>query len=150
MKRALRLDKMTIAALSAVMDLYRQPEKLISSIPGLRALSRKPGEINQTCKKIIKPISDWVGNSYLVQIIECESQVGSGSMPNRRLKSAAISITPNFGKRGAGSALTEIARKFRALPIPVIGHIENGSFLLDIRCLEDIEAFVSQLREQPW
>jgi len=149
MKRALRLDKMTIAALSAIMDLYRQPEKLISSIPGLRALSRKPGEINQTCKKIIKPISDWVGNSYLVQIIECESQVGSGSMPNRRLKSAAISITPNFGKRGAGSALTEIARKFRALPIPVIGHIENGSFLLDIRCLEDIEAFVSQLREQP-
>ena len=60
MKRALRPDKMTIAALSAVMDLYRQPEKLISSIPGLRALSRKPEEINQTCKKIIKPISDWV------------------------------------------------------------------------------------------
>ena len=70
-------------------------------------------------------------------------------MPTRRLPSAAIAISPNAGKRGAGSALKKLSTRFRSLPVPVIGHIEGGAFLLDLRCLEDVEGFVRQLEAAP-
>jgi len=149
LKRALRLDKMTIAALSAVLRLYRQPETLVARIPALRALSRKRADITALCEKLAGPVRGWVGDAYSVTITPCESQVGSGAMPTRRLPSAAIAISPNAGKRGAGSALKKLSTRFRSLPVPVIGHIEGGAFLLDLRCLEDVEGFVRQLEAAP-
>jgi L-seryl-tRNA(Ser) seleniumtransferase len=146
MKRALRLDKMTIAALSAVLNLYRQPEKLLSRIPALRSLSRERPEIIAVGQRVSGIIAAWVGNSFSVEVVHCESQVGSGAMPTRRLPSGAISIRPLNQKRGAGTALKNLSERFRNLPIPIIGHIEGGALLLDMRCLEDEESFTGQLQ----
>ena len=71
-----------------------------------------------------------------VTVIECESEIGSGAAPTRRIASAGLAIRP-------GNARTAAA--FRNLPIPVIGRIQDGAFILDFRCLEDEAVFLNQL-----
>jgi L-seryl-tRNA(Ser) seleniumtransferase len=72
----------------------------------------------------------------------CKSQIGSGSLPVDRLESWCLVLEP---KRAGGAALARLNAGFRALPIPVIGRIEDGRLKFDLRCLEDEAAFVDQL-----
>ncbi len=145
MKRALRIDKVTMAALSAVLRLYLDPDRLVERMPALRLLARRADEIAATGKRIVDPVSRALDGIAAVELAGCQSQIGSGSLPVERLESAALRITPSTGRRGGGAALNRIAKAFRSLPIPVIGRVHEGAFLLDLRCLEDVEAFVGQL-----
>ncbi len=145
MKRALRIDKVTMAALSAVLRLYLDPDRLVERMPVLRLLTRQADEIAATGRRIVDPVSRALDGIAAVELVGCQSQIGSGSLPVERLDSVALSITPSTGKRGGGAALNRIAKAFRSLPIPVIGRVHEGAFLLDLRCLEDVEAFVGQL-----
>ena len=145
MKRALRIDKVTMAALSAVLRLYLDPDRLVERMPALRLLARQADEIAATGKRIVDPVSRAFDGIAAVELVGCQSQIGSGSLPVERLDSVALGITPSTGKRGGGAALKRIAKAFRSLPIPVIGRVHEGAFLLDLRCLEDVEAFVGQL-----
>ena len=145
MKRALRIDKVTMAALSAVLRLYLDPDRLAERMPALRLLARQADEIAATGKRIVDPVSRAFDGIAAVELVGCQSQIGSGSLPVERLDSVALGITPSTGKRGGGAALNRIAKAFRSLPIPVIGRVHEGAFLLDLRCLEDVEAFVGQL-----
>ncbi len=145
MKRALRIDKVTMAALSAVLRLYLDPDRLVERMPALRLLARQADEIAATGKRIVDPVSRAFDGIAAVELVGCQSQIGSGSLPVERLDSVALGITPSTGKRGGGAALNRIAKAFRSLPIPVIGRVHEGAFLLDLRCLEDVEAFVGQL-----
>ena len=132
MKRALRVDKLTLAALAAVLRLYSDPDRLAERLPTLRMLARPVQEIRSMAERLRPRLQ----NRFDVTVIECESQIGSGAAPTRRIASAGLAIRP-------GSARTAAA--FRKLPIPVIGRIQDGAFILDLRCLEDEEAFTSQL-----
>jgi len=80
-----------------------------------------------------------------VRVLECASQIGSGALPVETLPSAGVAATP-AGKRRSGAA-DAIARAFRVLPVPVIGRISEGEFILDLRCLEDEAGFVAQLAQ---
>ena len=73
------------------------------------------------------------------------SQIGSGARPLESLPSAALVVRPGGGKRGQGRRLERLARDLRGLPIPVIGRIEDGALVLDLRCLDDEAAFAGQL-----
>jgi L-seryl-tRNA(Ser) seleniumtransferase len=143
MKRALRLDKVTIAALIATLQLYLDPDKVVARLPTLRLLSRKPDTIEDIAERVIRPLSSVLGNKVCVKKIVCQSQIGSGSLPVGRLASFAISISPL--KRKSGGKLKKYSAAFRALPIPVIGRIQDDAFVLDMRCLEDVEGFIAQL-----
>ena len=147
MKRALRCDKMTIAALSAVLRLYADPDRLVQRIPALRALARPIDDIRAAGGRIRDALQAAVGPVATVADAPCDSQIGSGALPTRRIPSAGLAITPNGagGKRASGSALNALAAAFRALPVPVIGRIQDDAFLLDLRCLEDEAGFVAQL-----
>ena len=145
MKRALRIDKVTMAALSAVLRLYLNPDRLVERMPALRLLARQADEIAATGRRIVDPMSRALDGIAAVELAGCQSQIGSGSLPVERLDSVALRITPSTGRRGGGAALNRIAKAFRSLPIPVIGRVHEGAFLLDLRCLEDVKAFVGQL-----
>ncbi len=145
MKRALRIDKVTMAALSAVLRLYLDPDRLVERMPALRLLARQADEIAATGRRVVDPVSRALDGIAAVELVGCQSQIGSGSLPVERLDSVALGITPSTGRRGGGAALNRIAKAFRSLPIPVIGRVHEGAFLLDLRCLEDVEAFVGQL-----
>ena len=71
-----------------------------------------------------------------VEVIACESQIGSGALPTQRIASAGLAVRPG-GDR--------IAAAFRRLPVPVIGRVHQGAFILDLRCLEDEDGFAAQL-----
>jgi L-seryl-tRNA(Ser) seleniumtransferase len=147
LKRALRLDKMTIAALEAILRLYQDPDRLAERLPTLRLLTRTADEIKSVAARVLLPLQNRLAQHYLVEMRACSSQIGSGSLPVERLASHGIAIRPARKGRGEGTALEKLAAALRALPVPVIGRIEDGALILDLRCLEDEAGFISQLAE---
>jgi L-seryl-tRNA(Ser) seleniumtransferase len=145
MKRALRVDKMTVAALSAVLTLYGDPDRLGERIPTLRFLARTPPSIRTVAERLRDSVAAALSGAATVEVIDCESQIGSGALPLQKIASAGLAIRPAGGKRGSGAALERLAKAFRDLPVPVIGRLQDGALVLDLRCLDDEEAFVAQL-----
>ncbi len=144
MKRALRMDKIRLAALEAILKLYRNPDRLPETLPTLRAFVRPQSEVASSASRLRDPIAAAAGNGYSVRVAECASQIGSGSLPLETLPSAGIAIAPNE-RKGAGRRLELLASAFRSLPIPVIGRIRDGELIFDLRCLDDEAAFLGQL-----
>lgn len=142
-KRATRLDKVTIAALTAVLQLYRDPDRLAARVPTIRLLARTEADIRAAAARVSGPLSETLGESFEVTTIACQSQIGSGSLPVERLTSAALAVEPLQGSKG--SKLKKLATAFRSLPTPVIGRIQDDAFLMDLRCLEDEAGFLGQL-----
>ena len=148
LKRSLRLDKMTIAALEATLRLYRDPDRLAERLPALRLLTRGEAELMQLAERIAPAVAQALGARASVQVLPCRSQIGSGSLPVDRLPSACVAIGPPAGARRAGRFPERLAEAMRALPIPVIGRIEDGQLRLDLRCLDGAAAeaaFLAQL-----
>ena len=144
MKRALRLDKIRIAALEATLRLYRDPDRLASRLPTLRLLARPLPEIEALATRLLPAISSRIGAAFSVQAKRCKSQIGSGSLPLETIESTALVIRPSAA-RGGGRALAALAAAFRNLPLPVIGRIEDQSLVLDLRCLENEKGFAENL-----
>ena len=94
MKRAMRLDKISIAALSSTLRLYLDPDKIRSRIPTLRLLSRDLEEIKITAIAIKNRLTSILNNDVIIDQIDCLSQIGSGSLPVNRLPSTAIVLRP--------------------------------------------------------
>jgi L-seryl-tRNA(Ser) seleniumtransferase len=147
LKRALRVDKMTLAALEAVLKLYRQPERLAQRLPTLRLLTRPADAIETQAQRLAPLLAEAVGKVAGVTVTACRSQIGSGALPVEVLPSHALAITPLKQGRGSGTVLRRLAEAFRALPIPVIGTISAGALRFDLRCLEDEREFVEQLAQ---
>jgi L-seryl-tRNA(Ser) seleniumtransferase len=145
LKRALRVDKMTVAALSAVLALYGDPPRLAERLPVLRFLTRPVPHIRATAERLLPNVSTAMNGVATVHVVTCESQIGSGALPTQLIPSAGLAVQPLTRRRRAGSAPQRIAQAFRALPVPVIGRIENDTFLMDLRCLDDERTFVEQL-----
>ncbi len=146
LKRALRVDKMTIAALAAVLTLSADPERLRDRLPALRALTRPPDEIRRTAARIAVALAPAL-KEYTVEVVACASEIGSGAQPGRNIASAGVAIAA-CATKGRGSALQRLADAFRALPVPVIGRIQDDAYLLDCRGLideQDFESFSAQL-----
>ena len=147
LKRALRVDKMTLAALGAVLQLYRQPEKLAERLPTLRLLTRPLADIEAQCRRIEPVLTRAVGQVASVSVAACHSQIGSGALPVERLPSAGLALAPLKRGRGAGTALKHLAAAFRALPVPVIGSVSDGALRFDLRCLDDEAEFLAELAQ---
>lgn len=142
LKRALRADKMTLAALEATLRLYLHPEALAEKLPTLRLLNRKADAIHQQATSLLPPLRERYGDEFDVQVMPCASQIGSGSLPVERLPSAALTFTPCDGR---GGRLDALAARWRSLPVPIIGRIYDGRLWLDLRCLEDEIRFLEMI-----
>ncbi|MRQ02124.1 L-seryl-tRNA(Sec) selenium transferase, partial [Yersinia pestis] len=142
LKRALRADKMTLAALDATLRLYQQPDRLVEQLPSLRLLTRPASEIAACAQRLLAPLIACYGTDFTLDIESCWSQIGSGSLPVDRLPSWALTFTP---KDGRGSTLEALTARWRTLTKPVIGRVADGRLWLDLRCLEDEAALLREL-----
>jgi L-seryl-tRNA(Ser) seleniumtransferase len=142
MKRALRVDKIRLAAIEATFKLYRRPDRLAERLPTLRFLARSRQDIKANAARALPHVARALGDTFAVEFCECRSQIGSGALPLETIESAGLSIRASSA---GGSAIEDLARKLRALPRPVIGRIEKDRLVLDFRCLTDEEAFLSNL-----
>ena len=145
-KRALRLDKVTLAGLEATLQLYRNPDALTSQLPTLRLLTRSEADVRSQAERLCESVASALGKDYSVKIANMSSQIGSGSFPVEVLPSAGLAISSKSGQDGELRALD---RRFHELPNPIIGRISNGVLLLDLRCLEPNHErqFVEQLKD---
>ena len=153
LKRALRVDKMTYAALEAVLRLYLHPERLAEELPTLRLLTRDQAAIQARAHSLAPAVAERLSGSATVAVADCISQIGSGALPVESLPSAALVLTPDPGggdrRRGAGGRCTRLAACLRALPVPVIGRISDDAVVLDLRTLEDEEGLLDTLAALP-
>ncbi|MGB1141837.1 MAG: L-seryl-tRNA(Sec) selenium transferase, partial [Halioglobus sp.] len=133
LKRALRLDKMTLAALAEVLKLYRDTDLLVQKLPTLRLLTRKAEDIRKQAESLLDGVAAALAPNYRVSVDNCLSQIGSGSLPVESLPSAALTIQPISEE---DSELRALAQRLRELPLPVIGRMHKGALWLDLRCLE--------------
>lgn len=133
LKRVLRVGKLTLAALEAVLRLYRDPDRLAVRLLALRQLTRPEADIRSAAARLLpslrQALAPW---PVSVEIVALKSQIGSGSLPVDRLPSAGFAIRAQGRRNGV---LNRIEAALRRLPRPVIGRIEEGALLLDLRCL---------------
>jgi len=139
LKRALRLDKIRLAAIEATLRLYRDPDRLAERLPTLRMLSRPQAEIAAQAQRLLAPVAAMLPG-YRVRVVDCTSQIGSGALPVEALPSAALAISGD-----GGDAPDLLAARLRTLAAPVIGRIRDGALLLDLRCLSDDGALLGAL-----
>ena len=144
MKRALRVDKIRLAALETTLRLYRDPDRLAQRLPTIRLLARPVTDICALARRVAANVAGAVGPEFRVEGIDCKSQIGSGALPLETVPSAGLAIRPT-APRGRGRALASLAAALRALPTPVIGRVEDQALVLDLRCLEDESGFVANL-----
>ena len=143
LKRALRLDKIRIAALQATLRLYRDPDRLTTRMPVLRMLSRPRDQIAAQAERLAPQVAARLAPlGFDAAVTDCASQIGSGALPTDTIPSAGLRLTGP-----GGDAPDRLAALLRALPRPVIGHIRDGALILDLRCLDDDDALMRALAD---
>ena len=138
MKRALRLDKVRLAALEATLRLYADPDAAgATRLPTIRNLARPAAEIRAVAERLLPAVQAALGAHAMVTVADVRGQIGSGALP--------VDLLPSFALAIRAKGLDRIADLFRRLPIPVIGRIADDTLFFDLRTLDDEAAFVSQL-----
>ena len=144
LRRALRVSKLTLAALEAVLRLYRAPEFLAERLPTLRLLTRSPAELRAQAARLHPLLQRGLGEGYEVAEAAMFSQIGSGALPVEQLPSHGLTVRTVKARR---ARLERLDAALRALPRPVISRLADKALWLDLRCLEaaDEAEFAAQL-----
>jgi L-seryl-tRNA(Ser) seleniumtransferase len=142
LRRALRCDKLTLAALEATLRLYLRSADLAAELPTMRLLSRPLAEIALIAARARDILAERLGPEFILEVVEAASPIGSGSLPGEELPTCAIRIT--HSSIGADA----IAAMFRSARPPVIGRISDGAFMLDLRTVEDAALLAIRLPTQ--
>jgi len=133
LNRALRIDKFTLAALETILRYYYDTNNALKSIPTLKMLTEQPDNIKKRAEEIAGGISRLLAGQCDVAVGATFSRVGGGAMPECNLASWAVELQP------LTISISMMEKRFRRLPLPIIGRIENERFLLDARTIQDRE-----------
>jgi len=139
LRRALRPDKTTLAALGATLRLYRDAPDLPAAVPTLRWLTRSIADLETVGRRALPLLSAALGPEYQLAIVETDARVGSGAVPTHAIESRAIAVMH------ATSGPDAIAARFRGARPPVVGRIQHDRFLLDLRGVHDPSDLVPEL-----
>jgi L-seryl-tRNA(Ser) seleniumtransferase len=139
LRRALRPDKLTLAALGATLRLYREAPDLPAALPTLRWLVRPLADLERVGRAAAPMLAAALGPGYGVTVVASECEVGSGAVPGVALESRALAVEhPDVGPE-------RIAARLRAARPPVLGRVHGGRLLLDLRGIFDPAELAVQL-----
>jgi L-seryl-tRNA(Ser) seleniumtransferase len=149
LKRALRVGKLTLAALEPVLQLYKAPEFLLERLPTLRLLTRAALSMQVQSIRLQQFVQQAVGPAYVVTDAPMFSQIGSGALPVDQLPSHGLAIRAAKAKGKRSRGLDKLEAALRSLPRPVVGRIAEQTLWLDLRCLDEADeaAFIDQCGE---
>jgi L-seryl-tRNA(Ser) seleniumtransferase len=136
LKRALRVGKLTLAALEAVLQLYRSPEHLAARLTTLRLLTRPADAMRLQAARLRAPLQHALGEHYRVSESPMPSEVGSGAQPLEELPSYGLTVRRTSGQ---APSVQRLAQRLRALPRPVLTRMAEDALWLDLRCLEEAD-----------
>lgn len=139
MKRALRPDKVTLALLDRTLRLYENPEGLADRLPLLRSLTRPVQELEVRGEELARSL-ETVLDEFDVRLVPSEVQIGSGSLPDKRVPSRAVRIT-----HGDPARVRKLAERLRRLRTPVIGRLHQDAVWLDVRQAEPLDELIEVL-----
>jgi L-seryl-tRNA(Ser) seleniumtransferase len=143
LNRALRPDKMTLAALEATLRLYLEEPRALAEIPTLRMLTRPVAELDRQARLLARRLRRRFGARLKVEVVSSEARAGGGSLPQAPLPSRALALTvPPLAPQ-------DLEARLHQAGTPIIGRVEHGVVLLDLRTLlpGDQEAIMAALAE---
>ena len=129
--RALRIDKMTLAALETILRLYRDENKAVRLIPTLQMLTMDNDEIVNRAVSLAKRLEPIDKKRLNIDLIDLSSKAGGGSLPLLDLPSKGLKITIK------GMSANKLEKNMRKNTPPIIGRIEDDGFVIDPRTLLD-------------
>ncbi len=143
MARALRIDKLTLAALEATLRLYLDPNRALAQVPTLKMLALPIAELQQRCENLLTRLSEALGDAVACSIVDSTATVGGGALPLAELPGRAIALVP------VKLSVNELANRLRRSEPPVLGRIQDDRFLVDPRTLnhEDQELLLQALQQ---
>ena len=147
MTRALRIDKLTLAALESTLRYYRNIDTVMGSIPTLRMLSLPFDHIETNAKELGKMLENIGDTRMSVKLINLSSRAGGGALPLLNLPSKGVGVEIQ------GISANSIEEYLRNNDLPVIGRIEDDIFIMDLRTVQDDElltinnAFINMLKK---
>lgn len=141
--RALRMDKLNLAALEATLRLYRDQRQALAEIPTLRMLTISPKELSGRAERLVRYLRRRLPESVALVRHPGESSAGGGSFPLLQLPTTLIEI------KIAGTTPSRIEAALRSCAISVIGRIHRERYLIDVRTIADADfaALLDSLQE---
>lgn len=138
MARAMRIDKLTVAAFEATLMEYMDEEHVQQTIPVLKMLLQSPKEIKRRARSIAFKLKKEIGNAR-IEIIKDTSKAGGGSLPDTDFPTYAVSLKPR------SLSVNELEKRLRSGSPPVIARIKGRSLLLDARTIlkQDMRGLIS-------
>lgn len=131
--RALRIDKMTLAALEATLRLYLDEDKAIKEIPGLKMLTKSPEVLKKDAQKLSRMIKSRIKDRAIIEIEKDFSQVGGGAMPLENMGTYVVTL------RTDKKSLNDIDYELRNCELPIVARIYKDRMIFDVRTLFDDE-----------
>ena len=147
LKRALRVDKLVIAALEQVLRLYLDPARVAEALPTLRWLARGEEAIRPVARDLAAALRSRLPEDFGITVVGCRSQIGSGALPVDLLPSAGVRIESVGPRRDRDRRVRDLERALRALPLPIVGRLEDHALILDCRCLDDAGSLADALKQ---
>ena len=136
--RAMRVDKMTFAALEATLLKYRDPKIALRDIPVLNMISSSRDDMRARAERLAEKIR-CVNSDLELELVEVLDQIGGGSAPMVRLPGFAVSVTGHLGADGCARSADSLERQLRKAEIPVIARISEDRLLLCVRTIAENE-----------
>jgi len=125
--RAVRADKLTLAGLAATLGLYRDPSMVRRDIPVLRMLTTSAASLTPRAEALRVALPA----AAAAEVVSTRAAVGGGAFPGAELESRGVALNP------AGVAANDLAARLRAAPVPVVGVVNKGRLVLDVRTVLD-------------
>jgi L-seryl-tRNA(Ser) seleniumtransferase len=133
MNRALRIDKLTLAALEGTLRHYLDPDAAVRQIPTLRMLTAPLQEVDRRARRVLRQVKEASLGDWSIRVQTDASEVGAGTLPLTKIPTRVLSL------RCGHMSAHDIEQRFRRQDPPVIGRIQREMFFLDMRMVQDHE-----------